>query len=116
MGKTVTKKYEADNGDIHPIRLSTGVAGITGNTEPSGSTTSDISAEVSKSGRTLGLHARYVTAYKTVGTAPDTFHRFQKFTILQKSVFDGNTFKKGATFTYGGDTWTVSGKENETVK
>ncbi len=113
MAKTALFKYEDDDGGIHPIRLSAAMAAAGGQEGPSGDINRDNSAEVSSSRRSLGLHPRYVTASRTIGTAPNDFKRFQRFYVLTKAAFGVTPFLKGETFTYETFTWTVTSVENE---
>lgn len=107
--------YSADSGDIHPIRLSTADYAAAG-TAPGGPATSAISAEVSSSRRSLGLHPRYVTLSRVVGTAPNTFTKYKKLVVLTATAFNSSAFAVGATVTISSTTWTISSKESEKQK
>lgn len=108
-------KYQADDDTIHPIRLST-VDYAAAGTPPSGAISSSISAEVSSSRRTLGLHPRYVLLSRTRGTAPDTFSVYKRLVVLTSTAFNSTAFAKNATVTVDGVSWTVSDRTPEKQK
>lgn len=102
--------------NVHPIRIQPETAsasvGSTTNAAPSGPADNPISAQVSRSTRALGLHARIVFA-KIAGTPPTGYSTVSKIRIpaLNASFFAACT--KGATLTYLGTTWTVTGRREE---
>lgn len=107
--------YEADSGEIHPIRVQPETIG-TANAAPAGTITSGISARVGGSRRSLGLHARGIrlafpetgapAGYKAGGT---TF-----IPILTPAAF--TPLQKNATFTYLGVACTILSKVPEVEK
>jgi len=105
-------KYEADNGEIHPIRLNTLTAAVAG-TAPEGATTSDIIAKVSKSNREFGIRPRGVILTRTVGTAPDTFTRRRFLPVLTEAAWGGSGFAPDATITINSIAWKVLRKVPE---
>ncbi len=109
--------YGASYGNFtHPIRVQpeTLAAEINaiGNDPPAGPADNPISASVSRSTRSLGLHARLVFA-KLAGTPPTGYAAGARVRIpaLTAAFFDEAT--KNATMTYLGTTWTVTGRRSE---
>ena len=109
----VSSKYEANSGDIHPIRVGDAVIAVSGNTVPSGAQTSSISAKISKGAREFGLKPRGVLLKRLVGTSPDQAAKYAFLPILSDSVFSGATFDPGTSHTYNGNSWEVSKKIDE---
>lgn len=117
-GSFELSKYEADNDEIHPIRIQEETTGITiggqANTAPTAAATSSISARVSGGNRRFGLKARTVSfAFK--GTAPANYKADSpiRLPVLKKSTYA--VIAKGQTFQYLGQTATVIGKQAERV-
>ena len=105
-------RYEADNGDIHPIRIdSTRVAAA--GAAPTGAITSSVKVKISKTGREYGIRPRGLRLTRTLGTAPDTFKRSTFLPILSEAVFNAQATGDDQTKEIGGVTWTVAGKVPE---
>jgi len=109
--------YAATYGNFtHPIRVQpeTLAASIDAvdNDPPTGPADNPISAAVSRSTRSLGLHARLVFA-KLAGTPPTGYAANAKVRIpaLTEAFYDQAT--KNATLDYLGTTWTVTGRRAE---
>jgi len=115
MPAFVRAKYQADNADIHPIRLKPETLAAAG-AQPAGETTSSISADVRKGKRKFGLGPRGVVIALTVGTAPDTFSRYAFIPVLGAASFNNPPFVTGGTIDYKGASWTVVSLVPETVK
>lgn len=103
-GPFQSTKYEDNQGIIHPIRVQPEGAAING-TPPAGAIDSNVSAQVGGSRRSYGCHARGVRLVRTVGTAPNTFKRYNFYPVLTATAW--NAIAKGATFTIDGVEWTV---------
>lgn len=116
MATFVSTKYEADDGEIHPIRLSPDTAAVSGNPPPSGVVTNRISASTSKSRRGYGLHARRVNIKKTVSAANGTATIFSQVPLLTPGAGTSPAFAAGATVTYLSQVWTVSTPQDEVKK
>lgn len=113
-----TGKYEADNGDIHRIRVQpeTVAANIGGaNSVPAGAVDQASSARVGGGNRQIGVKARSVTVRFTA-TVPDGYaeNQLYRVPILTKALYDGIT--SGATGTYLGAAVVVVGKNPERVR
>lgn len=118
-------KYERDNGDVHPITVQPETVSADFNGTANGflqgagtGVSSDISAQVAGSKRSIGLHARKVAI--RFGTTPGSFPDDYKpgttlcIPVFQKSVYDG--IQRGDTATYLGVIGTVTSKLPEVVK
>jgi len=106
MAASVNAKYEADSGDIHPIRLRPDtnlVAGV----EPSGAITNNIRVKVSKGNREFGMRPRGVTISLAKGSGTDTYTVRQFIPVLTPAAFGVSPFVVGGTVTYQGGSWTV---------
>lgn len=112
MVAKVTSKYEDEAGDIHPIFLTPDSLAAAG-AVPAGALTSQVKAKVSKSKREFGLGPRGVRISRTFGTAPDTFKKSRFIPVLTASAFGVTPFIVGATITYQGAAWTVTGTQPE---
>lgn len=112
MANYVKSKYEADNGTIHPIRLSSTAAAQAG-TEPGGAVSSNIPAKVSKGNREFGLRPRGVRLYRSVGTAPNLFNKY-KFLPL-RSIADATDadYAPEAVVAIDGVSWKVAARVPE---
>lgn len=104
----VSTRYQADNGDIHPIRLSLETAAAAG-AAPTGDITSPIRAKVSKTNREFGLRPRGLVLSRDVGTAPDIVKRYKFLPILTATAFQNPP----GGYTINGVAWEVVGKEPE---
>lgn len=109
--KSITK-YESENGTIHGLTLGSERLAAAG-TVPTGTVSSPIKAQISKSNREYGLRPRGVRLARTVGTAPDTFKKYTFLPILLATEFSSATFAIGATVTIDGTDWTVVAKVPE---
>lgn len=112
------KRYEADAGTIHPIRLASAFNTITpANTDPTGGINSPIKVKVSKSNRAHGIRPRGVTIARelTITVGSETYSHFlYKFVpILTKAKWDGTDFREGATVVYNGANYVVVGRSAE---
>lgn len=117
-GNFVRSFYEADNGEIHPIRVQpeTVAANVgAANTAPAGPATVGISARVSGGARQLGLTARKVrlafTATVPAGYAEDSIITIP---VLTPAAFAAASV--GATGTYLGSAVQVIGRTPESVR
>jgi hypothetical protein len=111
-------RYEADNGDIHPIKLQpeTVAANIGGaNSPPSGQVSNDISAWVNRGNRQYGLRPRYVTVRFTSG-APTGYKADQLYRIPILTQARFNAVGRGTTGTYLGEAVTVVSKTTESAQ
>lgn len=112
--------YGADNTDrVYPIKVQpetlTLSIGAATNAAAGGAITEEVSARVSGSRRSIGLHARTVRVRFT-GTAPTGYETGGTITlpILTPTVYAG--IKRGDTGTYLGATVQVVGKSPEVVR
>lgn len=102
----VRTKYEAENGQIHPLRLSAPYAASAG-TEPGTPTTSSIPAKVSKGNREFGLRPRGVRLARTVGTGANAFTKSSFLPLRSKADASSSLYADNADVTVGGIVWTV---------
>lgn len=115
MPAKVKSKYEADNGDIHPIRLNPDTLAAAGSV-PAGAYTSSLSADVRKGKREYGLGPRGVIISRTIGTAPDTFKRYAFIPVLSSANYDSGVFVVGGAITYKTIAHVVESLVPETMK
>lgn len=117
MSPMATRKYQSDNETIHVIRLSEDKAAVDGNTEPEGAVDSRIKVKISKSNREFGIRPRgiRIAIERSATEGEVTVKRVDRafIPILQKSVFDGDTFAPESTVTYKDEEWKVSEKVGE---
>ena len=105
-------KYQADGGDIHPIRLSQASLDAAG-APPGGAVDNQIIAKVSKGNREFGLRPRGVNLTREVGSAPNIIIRRKFLPVLTETAYDSATFAVGAVVAVGGTDWEVATKEPE---
>lgn len=105
-------RYEADNGDIHPIIMSAARLAVAG-TPPAGAVSNDIQVKISKGDREAGIRPRRVVLTRTIGTAPNQFTRRTTLPVLTPAAFNSAAFAPAAEITYGGVAWTVLRREGE---
>jgi len=105
----VSTKYEADSGDIHPIRIGDENVAFAG-AAPSGEIDNDIRVKVTKTNREFGLRPRYVVLARTVGTTPNDFKRYKRVPMLTQQAWEDAE----VPIEIGGDNWTeIVSKEPE---
>jgi len=117
-GNFTRTRYEADNGEIHPIRVQpeTIAANVgAANAAPTGAVTVGLSARVSGGRRQLGLTARSVRLQFT-GTIPDGYAENSTLTIpvLTPATFTAATV--GTTGSYLGAAVVVVGRSPESSR
>lgn len=107
-------KYEADNDDIHPIRVQPETvaftSGGTANAAPAGNiTVGALRAKVSRGNREYGLRPRFVTIVYDE-TAPEGYDTgtYLRVPILKKALFDAIAID--GTVTYLSTSARVAGK------
>jgi hypothetical protein len=105
-------KYQSDDGDIHPIRLSQDSIDAAG-AAPAGAIDSDIRVKVSKGNREFGIRPRGVNLVRTVGTAPNEFTKRKFLPVLTETAFDSATFAVDADIDVGSVSWKVGSKQGE---
>jgi len=112
-------KYEGDDGEVYLLRMDTAVFdALSGNTEAAGDVTKPWHLESSDSRRSFGIKPRYIVATRTFGVAPNNGVRRMTIPILDPAKIEGDPpdINVGATFTYKGNSWTVSSLVGETEK
>lgn len=105
MAYTKTK-YEAENGDIHPLRLTASYAAAAG-TVPGGAVTNPIPAKVSKGNREFGLRPRGVRLSRTIGTGATAFTKTGFLPLRSKADATSETYAENSDITVDGITWTI---------
>lgn len=117
---TATYGASYSGGASHPIRvqpetLAAAVDGLA-NAGLVGSPASPISAQISKSPRSLGLHARIIFL-KILGAPPTGYFAFSRTSIPILDPANFATFSpKGTTVNYLGTTWEVTGARAEVTR
>lgn len=112
-------RYEADDGEIHPIRVQpeTILASLGGNDNdaPAGAVTIGLSARISQSKRAFGLKPRMVSLAWFSG-APSGYDALGviRIPILTKAAYDD--IQVGDSGSYLGGTVTVIGKSAESKR
>lgn len=118
-GRFFRGRYEANNGDIHPIRIQpetlTLTVGGVANSLPAGAITRGNSAKVSGGSREFGLSARTVRFVWT-GAVPEGYdpNGTLSLPILVEDVWED--ILTGQEVSYQGGTGVVVGKSAETQR
>lgn len=116
-GRFVRTVYASDTGEIHPIRLQpetlAATIGGAANAAPSGAATSEISADVSRGGRELGLRPRFITGVWEDGGAPAGYDDRTpvRIPVLTPALF--NAASVNGTGSYLGANFTIVSKTAE---
>ena len=119
-GRFTRSRYEANDGDIHPIRVQpetlTATVGGAANAAPTGAVDNSISAKVSRGNRGFGLRPRFVTFAWNEGAAPSGYddRTLQRLPILTESVWDG--IEVNDPVSYLGGTGVVVSKSPESIR
>lgn len=111
MAAFVFTKYESDDGNVHPIKMSPEKAALAG-TAPAGTITSSVKAKVTKGAREYGLKPRGIVLSRTFGTAPDTFTKSVFIPRLTDVALDDILVDDTATYDGLGG-WRVTAKKAE---
>lgn len=106
-----TLKYEANSGDIHPIRVNSAYVTAIG-AEPAGAISNDLNARTRKGSREFGLRARGHRFYRVVGTGQDTFRRYAFVPKLTEATWSATP---SSSVTFAGHSWTFLGRVEEDV-
>ena len=117
-GVYTISKYETDNGDVVPIKLQpetlTATLGGTANAAPAGAISPGFpSADVSRSKRAIGIHARTVSVKITTPATGYADNTLVRIPVPNPTVYDG--VSKGDAVTCEAGTGTVAGKSPEFI-
>lgn len=107
-------KYEADDGDIKPIRLALATISAAG-APPSGAIDDPDFVKVSKSNREFGMRPRGVRLSRNLGSDEEPNLRYKFLPVLTPTAFGSAGFQVGAEITVGGNQWEVIGRIPEDV-
>ena len=106
-------RYEADNGDIHPIRVQEETIIAAFNPAPTGAITVNSRVRASRSNRRrYGISARYVNCSWTAAP-PAGYKEGASFTLPILSLARYNAINDGDTFSYLGANARVNTKNTE---
>lgn len=109
MARMVLARYQADNGDIHPIRLRPETNTVVSGTIPAGNVTNNLFAKVTKSKRQFGISPRQVVIARGIGTGADTATVYATLPICEPSDWDSDTgaWQVSSNVSYKGATWMI---------
>lgn len=105
-------KYEADDGDIKPIRLDAQTIAVAG-APPAGATTDNDYVKVSKGNREFGMRPRGVRLSRNVGTAELPNMRYKFLPVLTQTAFNSGGYAVGQQLGIGGVDWEIIAKVPE---
>lgn len=105
-------KYESDDGDIKPIRVSAETIAAAG-AQPGGAINDFDYVKVSKGNREFGQRPRGVRLSRNLGTAAVPNLRYKFLPVFTQSEWGSANFAIGATVTVGGVAWEVVSKVPE---
>ena len=124
-GAFINSRYAANYAaaTIHPIRVqpetiaasAAAPGGAVTNDPPADPTTNPISAQVTKSTRSLGLHARLISI-KVTGTPPTGYLAGSTVRLPALTPAFAAAAIKGVVITYLGATWEVIGTRAEVTR
>lgn len=117
-GVFTLSKYETDNGDVVPIKLQpetlTATLGGAANAAPTGAYSLGFpSADVSRSKKAIGIHARTVSVKITTPAADYAGNGLVRIAVPNPTVYNG--VSKGDAVTCEAGSGTVAGKSPEFI-
>jgi len=117
-GPFTLTKYETDNGDVVPIKVQpetlTATFAGTANAAPTGASSVGFpSADISRSKRAIGIHARSISVKITEPATGYTDNALVRIPVLNPTVWTGAA--KGDAVTCAAGTGTVAGKSPEFI-
>lgn len=112
MADFQTSKYETNSGIITKIKLEAASVAFAG-TPPAGAVDLGASAIISRSRRTAGIHARFATLSRELGTAPNTFTKYKRVALLTPARAQAVEGLINTTVQIGGVDWKVEGVSGE---
>ena len=119
-GEFTDALYQADSGEIHPIRVQPETllftSGGTANAAPAGPATSDISAKVGKTAREIGLGPRHLTFKFDAGQAPTGYEDRGTIRIPVLTTAAFTAYVRGNAATYLTGTGVIVNKTTESAK
>lgn len=113
-GPFLISKYETDDGPIRPIRIQPETLTVADNAEPAAGSDGAF-VKISGSKRSYGVHPRYLTLSRSVGSADyGSAKAYARIVILTPAAHDAAVV--GATVAYAGVDWIIASKTDESVK
>lgn len=112
MADFITTKYESNAGVITKIKLEAASVAFAG-TPPANAIDLGISAIVSRSKRTAGLHARTARLSREVGAAPNVFSKYKEVALLTPARATAVEALINTTVSIGGVDWKVESVSGE---
>jgi hypothetical protein len=107
MAKYLNTFYEADNGDVYPIRIKAETAAATIDQPPTAATRNE-NVSVSQSRKSFGIHARGWRCYRTIAAgANDNLIRYRFIPCLVANDWKDASRMEGDTITINGIVWTI---------
>lgn len=107
-------KYEADSGEIHPIRVQPETV-FEENPQPTGGVTEDQFVRARGSARKYGILARSVTLSRVIGSGDYGQARvYSRVPIFTATALD--SLVTGSTVVYQGLDWVVGEKRGESIR
>lgn len=106
--------YEADSGEIHPIRVQPETV-FDENPQPAGGATEKQFVKARGSRKKYGIHARTVSLSRVVGTGDyGTAKVHTRVPVFTAAALDA--FVYGSTIVYQGVDWVVGETRGETIR
>lgn len=107
-------KYEADSGEVHPIRVQPETV-FEDNPQPTGGVSEEQYARARGSARKYGILARSATLSRVVGTGNyGTAKVYARIPVFTPTALDSMVL--GSTIVYQGLDWVVSSKRGESIR
>lgn len=107
MAKYLNTFYEAENGDVYPIRIKADTAAGTIDALPTAATRSE-NVSVSQSRKRYGIHARGWRCYRTIAAgANDNLIRYKFIPCLVANDWKDPSRQEGDKLTISSVEWTI---------
>lgn len=116
MAKVIQALYEADNGEIHPVKIHPDVLAAQIDAQPNAATRPEY-AQVSGSRKSYGLHVRGWNCYRQIQAgANDILIRRRFIPCLIQNDWKDPSRQPGAQLNLGTNTWTIGTYEPEKIR
>jgi hypothetical protein len=110
----INTKYDTDAGFTVKCKVDTASVAFAG-TAPATAIDIPVSAIISRSKRTAGIHARHAVLSREIGSAPNQFTKYKRVALLTPARATAVQALIGTTVAVGGNDWTVQAVKGEVI-
>lgn len=110
----ISTKYDTNGGFTVKAKIDTASVTFAG-TAPATAIDIPVSAIISRSKRTAGIHGRHAVLSREIGTAPNQFTKYKRIMLLTPARATAVEALIGTTVQVGGQDWKVESVKNEVL-